>query len=577
MILCGDVGGTKTRVALVDAEGEALRIVAKEVYPSADHSGLLEIVRTFRRAHHEGFERAGFGVAGPVKDGSVRTTNLPWHIDARELAVELALPRVALVNDLEAMAGGIAALSPGDLVCLNPGVPEACGNRAIIAAGTGLGQAGLFWDGREHQPIPSEGGHADFAPADDLQDELAWFLRADLGRVEVEHVLSGHGLVRIYRFLERTGRGEAAEWLTREIEAGDPAAAISRAGIEARSKLAEDALDMFTRIYGAQTRNLALNLLAAGGVYIGGGIAPKILGKLQSRLFLDAFLGGGPLRPMLEATPVHVIVNEACSLFGAARTATRHGRATWKASGGRDVRIFPNRGALARAAREEFLAAARSAIESKGVFAVALAGGSTPRQMYQALAGANLAWDRVHLFFGDERCVPPAHPGSNYRMVRESLLTKTAIPDENVHRIQAEHPSPARAAFEYETEMRRFFGASPVEVPRFDLVLLGLGADGHTASLFPGTSGLDERDRLVVAHWVPQLDSQRITMTLRLLNAAEAVTFLVAGEEKAPAVRLALQPLASESAPPARLVDPPRGRLTWMLDREAAGLIERKL
>jgi glucokinase len=575
MILCGDVGGTKTRIALVDAASNGLRITAEEVYQSADHPDLLEIVRSFRRSYREGFERAGFGVAGPIRDQSVRATNLPWTVDARELAAELALPSVALVNDLEAMASGIAALAPPDLVCLNAGVADVRGNRAVIAAGTGLGQAGLFWDGREHQPIASEGGHADFAPADDLQDELAWFLRADLGRVELEHVLSGHGLVRIYRFLERTGRGEEPDWLAKEIEAGDPAAAISRAGMAARSKLAEDAIDLFVKIYGSQARNLALTLLATGGVYIGGGIAPKILSKLQSKPFLDAFLGSGAMRPVLEATPVHVIVNESCSIFGAARSAARTIR--WGKDGSRrDVRVYAGPAELARAAREEFLAVGRVAIASRGKFTVSLAGGNTPRLLYESLVDADIAWDRVHVFFGDERCVPPEHPGSNFRMIREALLSKVAIPEKNVHRIRAELATPARAAFEYAAELREFFEVGESETPRFDLVLLGMGADGHTASLFPGTTMLKERERLVVADWVPRLESQRITMTFRVLNAAESVCFLAAGEEKAAAVRTVLQPAAGEAVPPARLVNPTDGRLVWMLDRAAAAKLERK-
>jgi glucokinase len=576
VILSGDIGGTKTRLALVDAVGDGLEVAVEEVYRSGDHAGLVEIVRAFRRAHREPFERAGFGVAGPVRDGHVHATNLPWIVDARELAAELSLPNVALLNDLEAMANGVAALASADLVCLQRGAEDATGNRAVIAAGTGLGQAGLFWDGSEHLPLASEGGHADFAPADDLQDELVWNLRGDLGRVEVEHVLSGPGLVRIYRFLHRTGRGDEPDWLAKEIETGDPAAAISRAGMSARSKLAEDAVDLFVRIYGGQARNLALTILARGGVYLGGGIAPKMLSKLQGRPFLEAFLGGGALRLVLESMPVNVIVNEACPLFGAARGAVRIAEGAAKDVSRRDVRIFAGSAEVAKAAKEEFLLAAKSAIGARGRFAVALAGGNTPKEMYESLAGAEIDWKKVHLFFGDERCVPPDHPGSNYRMVREALISKVAIPEGNVHRVPTERASPARAAFEYEGEIREFFKLGPADAPRFDLVLLGMGADGHTASLFPGTAALTERERLVVAHWVPRLDSQRITLTLRALNGAAAVHFLVVGEEKAAAVRSVLQPAPGEAALPARLVHPSSGRLVWMLDRAAAAKLERK-
>jgi len=577
VILTGDVGGTNTRIALVDEERDGLEVKVEEIYPSAHHTGLVEILRDFRRAHAERLDCAGFGIAGPVKSGRVRATNLPWIVEARELAQELGLSQVALVNDLEAMANGIAALGPEDLVCLNEGAPGAHGNRAVIAAGTGLGTAGLVFDGRDHFPVASEGGHADFAPSDDLQDELLWFLRAENRRVEVEHVLSGSGLVRIYRFLERTGRGEEPEWLTEELKLGDPAAAISRLALEGRSKLCEDTLDVFLRIYGAQAGNLGLVFLATGGIFLGGGIAPKILPKLKGKAFMEGFLGRGALQPLLEAMPVNVIVNEACSLFGAARSATRLVQRPSVNGSRRDVRVYAGAPELARAAREEFVAAARAAIAAKGTFSVALAGGNTPKLLYESLADSPIDWGKVQVFFGDERCVPPDHPGSNYRMAREALLGRVPIPEGNVHRIRAEIQSPSRAAFEYEAELRKTFAIDPVSAPRFDLVLLGMGTDGHTASLFPGTAAVSEKDRLVVAHWVPRLDSQRITMTLRVLNAAELVMFLVAGEDKATAVRAVLQSGTTENALPARLVDPLDGRMVWMLDRAAAEKLERKV
>jgi 6-phosphogluconolactonase len=343
-----------------------------------------------------------------------------------------------------------------------------------------------------------------------------------------------------------------------------------------RSKLAEDAVDLFVRIYAAQARNQALALLATGGVYLGGGIAPKILPKLQGRAFLEAFLGSGALRPVLERMPVHVIVNEACSLIGSARGAAQIAEGAAKDVSRRDVRIYEGPAELAKAAREEFVSVGKAAIAAKGRFAVALAGGNTPKLLYESLVGSDLDWKKVHVFLGDERCVPPDHPGSNYRMVRETLLARITIPETNVHRVRTERPTPARAAFEYEAEIRGFFRVGAAEVPRFDLILLGMGSDGHTASLFPGTAALTERERLVVAHWVPRLDSQRITLTFKVLNAAAVVHFLVVGEEKAAAVRSVLQPAPGEAALPARLVDPPSGRLVWMLDRAAAAKLERK-
>ncbi|HET7875032.1 MAG TPA: glucokinase [Methylomirabilota bacterium] len=321
MILAGDIGGTNTRLALFALRDGVLRPAASQVYPSGSHRGLGEIVVTFLAAHGRGVAHACFGIAGPVRDGISQATNLPWVVDSRSLARDLEIAQVWLINDLEANAFGLGALGPRDFETLNPGAAAASGNMAVISAGTGLGEAGLYWDGRQHHPFASEGGHADWAPADEVQMELLRFLMKELGHVSVERVLSGPGLQNIYRFLRDTGRGEEPAWLQREIEHEGPAAAISAAAQAGRSPLCVQALDLFVAIYGAEAGNLALKVMATGGVYVGGGIAPKIVGWMRSRGFMEAFTAKGRLRTLVEDMPVRVILNDHAALLGAARCA----------------------------------------------------------------------------------------------------------------------------------------------------------------------------------------------------------------------------------------------------------------
>ncbi len=255
------------------------------------------------------------------------TPNLPWVVDAESLARELRLElgAVRLINDLEANAYGIAALESGDLVTLNAGAAGAAGNRAVISVGTGLGEAGLFWDGTSHRPFACEGGHADFAPRDGTETELLLYLRSkfrEFDHVSYERVLSGPGLRQIYEFLRDTGRGEEPAWLRQALgQAKDPTPVISNAGLEGRCESCAKALDLFVSFYGAEAGNLALKVMATGGVYVGGGIAPRILRKLQGPLFLAAFTAKGRMRPLMEAMPVHVITKETTALLGAACAA----------------------------------------------------------------------------------------------------------------------------------------------------------------------------------------------------------------------------------------------------------------
>ncbi len=321
MILAGDIGGTNTRLAVFDDNGGRLTPTAEATFPSREHPSLESVLRKFTAAHSLPIDRACFGVAGPVRHGRSDATNLPWVVDARQVARELGLKSVGLINDLEANAYGIAALEPKDFVVINPGAPDAEGNQAIIAAGTGLGEAGLAWDGKIHRPFATEGGHTTFAPRNELELALLRYLLARYEHVSFERVLSGPGLVNIYTFLRDTGRGEEPAWLAEQMRQQDPGAVISQAAMSGKSELCVQALDLFVSLYGAESGNLALKVLATGGVYLGGGIAPKIIGKLQDPIFLNAFTAKGRLKPLLQAIPVRVILNDKTALLGAARCA----------------------------------------------------------------------------------------------------------------------------------------------------------------------------------------------------------------------------------------------------------------
>lgn len=321
MILAGDIGGTKTNLGFFRVEGKKLTSVVEQKYPSRDHAGLAEIVLDFLKNHCPGEDvMVGcFGIAGPVRNGRCEATNLPWVIDAKELASKTEVPTAILINDLEANAYGIACLDDKQLATLHAGAPDANGNAAIIAAGTGLGEAGLYWDTHTHRPFACEGGHCDFAPLDDLQAELWHYLRGRWEHVAYERVLSGPGLVNLYEFLRDTKRGEEPKWLADEMRTEDPAAAISIAALEGKSPLAAAALDLFVKIYGAEAGNLALKVMSTGGLYLGGGIAPKILSKLEEGSFIENFLAKGRMHDLLAAMPVRVILEPKTALLGAAR------------------------------------------------------------------------------------------------------------------------------------------------------------------------------------------------------------------------------------------------------------------
>ncbi|MFQ5643979.1 MAG: glucokinase [Thiogranum sp.] len=317
-VLAGDVGGTKTSLAIIEVAGTQLEVLAQEHYPSAAYASLDDVIREFTAAQNRTCDCAGFGIAGPVRDGRCDTTNLPWRVDARLLAKALGLRHAWLLNDLEANARGISALQPDDLHTLSAGAPDACGNASIIAAGTGLGQAGLFWDGTRHRPFASEGGHSDFAPGSELEISLLHYLQQRYDHVSWERVISGRGLVDLHAFLAEHRRLETPAWLSEEMRNGDSAAAISRAAQAGRCPVCSEALDLFVRLYGVEAGNHALKIMATGGVYIGGGIAPRILDRLKGENFLRGFRSKGRMEALLRSMPVRVILNEHTALYGAA-------------------------------------------------------------------------------------------------------------------------------------------------------------------------------------------------------------------------------------------------------------------
>jgi glucokinase len=337
MILAGDIGGTHARLSYYrqghNRDGGNFTSVHENVFASKEFRGLDEIVLKFVSETGVHPSIASFGIAGPVRNGRVETSNLPWVVESSRLAQKLHLDSVNLINDLEAQAWGIECLEPSDTVGLNQVAPSQSaltGNQAVIAAGTGLGEAGLIRDGEHQHIFACEGGHCDFAPRNELEIELLRYLLTRFGHVSYERIVSGPGLVNVYLFLKDTHRGRESEpqWLRDEIAAGDPAAAISQAAVSAKAPLAEQALDLWISIYGAEAGNMALKVLASGGVFLAGGIAPKILPKLAGPLFMQAFLSKGRMQPLLEAIPVRVITNEKTGLLGAARYGAQHARVT---------------------------------------------------------------------------------------------------------------------------------------------------------------------------------------------------------------------------------------------------------
>ncbi|HEY4382487.1 MAG TPA: glucokinase [Acidobacteriaceae bacterium] len=323
MILAGDVGGTKVHLALYNFDHGRLKPVRDEKVPAQELPSLEAAVEKFLApGEREQIVAACFGCPGPVRDGRLKLTNLPWTLDQRELAKALGIQHIFLINDLEANGYGIPELAPESIVTLHPGDAAAVGHRGLIAAGTGLGEALLIWDGKTHRPIPSEGGHCDFAPRNDREIMLLQYLRHKLhGRVSWERVVSGIGIKNVYSYLRDVEKMEEPQWLRDRMAAEDPNAVIGQCAEDDSSPLCLHTMQTFAAAYGAETGNVALKVLAIGGMYLGGGIAPKSLKTLGAGGFLKAYLDKGRLSPVLESIAVRVILDDTCALLGAAAYA----------------------------------------------------------------------------------------------------------------------------------------------------------------------------------------------------------------------------------------------------------------
>jgi len=346
MILAGDIGATKIHLALFDWDKERVDPIREDTVWTADYESLEEVLTEFLEepaatesdsdetsediddsptkssSIESPLTAACFGVPGPVLNNTCRTTNIPWTIEGDKLAEFLNIPQVRLVNDLEATGYGLQLLRPDEIEDLNPNAPSppAHGTRALLAAGTGLGESLIVWTGKDFQICPSEGGHADFAPNNDLEIELLRYIRTSYLHVSYERVLSGPGLHLIYQFLRDTQKNEPT-WFAEKLPTGDPGTLIAEAGLEGKPDICKNALQLFVSIYGAEAGNMALKTLAMGGVYLGGGIAPKILPALQDGTLMKAFLAKGRYKRLLGKIPVRVILNPHTALLGAASVA----------------------------------------------------------------------------------------------------------------------------------------------------------------------------------------------------------------------------------------------------------------
>ncbi len=327
-LLTGDVGGTKTLLCIAESDAGAVRIVRQQRFECADYQNFSEMLRAFLATERvKNFAGACFGIAGPVRDNAtgqyVKVTNLPWEIDGSALAHEFGLDRLRLINDFAAIGYGIEGLRDSDIVMLQAGEPVTHGPRAVIGAGTGLGQAILVWRRDYYEVIATEGSKADFGPTDEIQLELARHLMQQHGRASYELILSGTGLVRIYEFLGKCGDFSESPAVAEAILQGDPAAEITRAALDLNDPLANAALELFVTIYGAQAGNLALAAGATGGLYVAGGIAPKIISRLTNGTFVRAFTNKGKMSAYMGAMSVQVVTNPNLGLLGAISVAAR--------------------------------------------------------------------------------------------------------------------------------------------------------------------------------------------------------------------------------------------------------------
>ncbi|MFZ3217989.1 MAG: glucokinase [Candidatus Acidiferrales bacterium] len=319
MILAGDLGGTKSNLGLFDVKGGKLVRVADKRYATQRHSGLEEITSDFLKGAGAQVTAASFGIAGPVVNNRVQATNFPWIVDGANLASHLHLDHVRLVNDVEAAAYGIGVMEPNELETIHEGVPSPRSTQIVIAAGTGLGEGILYWDGQKHVPMATEAGHADFAPNTQQQADLWKFLGVRHEFVSAEIILSGGGFQRVHEFVNPAVRHPGFD-----DGSVDPAPEITRRGLTGECPVCAETLDLWVEIYGSEAGNLALRTVARGGIYIAGGIAVKVLPKLKTGKFAAAVKRKEKLESYLVQIPIHVVMNEECPLFGAASVAWKN-------------------------------------------------------------------------------------------------------------------------------------------------------------------------------------------------------------------------------------------------------------
>ncbi len=315
-ILAADSGGTKTHMALFEVDHGSFRIVREQIYKSQEWATFTAMVSDFTAAGPRP-DRLCFAVAGPVQDGQVHMTNLDWIIDAKELQVATGVEQVSLINDLQGIGYGLAALTSDDIRPIYQPAATIPGNAAIIAPGTGLGEAGLYWDGRAFHPFDTEGGHTDFASRNIFDQDLYSYLQVRFGHVSWERLVSGMGIATIFDYLHESQGMEVPGAVKKKIKAGDKAGAIGQ-GAQEGYLICQETIALFTRYLAIEASNLALKMKSTGGLYIGGGIPPKIWDAYQQDIFLRHFFQVGRLRPLLESMPVYLIKNQHTALLGAA-------------------------------------------------------------------------------------------------------------------------------------------------------------------------------------------------------------------------------------------------------------------
>tara|TARA_R110002167_G_scaffold222295_2_gene427218 strand:+ start:75 stop:1151 length:1077 start_codon:yes stop_codon:yes gene_type:complete len=317
VVMAADIGGTKTNLAIFEIKDGELILIKEQSYPTKKYKSFIEMVRTFLTAGLPVIDSVCLGIAGPVTEGKVHGTNFPWEIDSKEIGAELDVRSITLINDMEANAYGLAALHEKDFETLKYGFARK-GNVAIISPGTGLGEAGLFWDGSHYHPFASEGGHCDFSPRNNSDLEIWQYLLQKYGHVSWERLISGPGIVDTYQLMRRVSGESEPEWFQEKILKEDPAAVITQAALDGKDPVCVQTLELFVRFLAIESAQLALKLKATGGIYIGGGIVPKIIKGVNREVFYGNFIQSGRMNSLLQMVPVKVILNEKAALLGTA-------------------------------------------------------------------------------------------------------------------------------------------------------------------------------------------------------------------------------------------------------------------